>query len=111
MTDDSHVIERVMRMGIEHRNGVPVSDLYNLATRQLIAERKAERSIPAKFSNLEDWWAYMCTVWNVPYAFAVVNGRLEVVKLTALTQVQEVLRWRSPTLPEVVLRKVNHDGR
>ena len=56
------VVERVMRMGIEHRSGVPIDNLWDLAVKQLAYSNNCIRNTTPSFekwiSNSENKYAF-----------------------------------------------------
>jgi hypothetical protein len=92
MIQNERIIERIMRMGIEHRCGTPLDGLWNLAEKQLSEPRR----VKSIFSDIDSWFA----ADGPHYAFATINHRLQIVHVTDLKGIR-LLRWRSPMMPEV----------
>ena len=82
MITNDRIIERVMRMGIEHRNGVPLEELHDLAIRQLTKENMKRMQISSKFGNLQEWFTKCTQTSSIAYAFVERNGSLEVLKFS-----------------------------
>ena len=98
--DEGRVVERVMRMGIEHRCGVPLDDLHDLAIKQLKEESKKATSTSV-FENLQDWFKAMCESGGLAYAFMYDAGKvLQVFRITSLDGLK-LDYWRSTNFPQV----------
>ena len=82
MIASDRIIERVMRMGIEHRNGVPLEELYDFASRQIAKEDMNRSRISPKFGNLQEWFTKCMQTASIAYAFVERNGSLEVLKFS-----------------------------
>ena len=96
MITNEQVVERVMRMGVEHRSGVQHDRLWDVAREQLKTEAAKRRTIvPSK--SWEDWKSE-----DYRLAFMYVDGKLAIVRITNPDAVQ-LVGWRSPYIPEVTL--------
>lgn len=65
--DSGRIIERVMRMGIESRSGVPDEQLWDLATKQLKEGAKVVTT-KSKFESLQDWFETCKIEFSLAYA-------------------------------------------
>jgi hypothetical protein len=95
MITNERVCERVMRMGIEHRAGVPLDKLWDLARQQL----KAAKAAPVKSSiTFNEWLAQ-----EFRFAFTHIQGVLTVIKVPDVSKI-EFKGWRTPTIPLVSVK-------
>jgi hypothetical protein len=99
--DESRIIERMMRMGIEHRLGTPLEELYDLATRQI--KEEADRvEISTTFDSIQHWWNEMQKNFGVAYALIRDgNNHLRCVRIQS-TDGFKIKKWASETIPYVV---------
>lgn len=94
--DRSEIIERVMRMGIEHRSGIPLEELDDLAEKQLRSEQKQRAQSNGSLS-IDDWWNDS----SIPkYAFVSTNDKLELRLFSSPTPEYSFVGWRLDTFPE-----------
>lgn len=99
MVSNEAIIERIMRMGVEHRAGTPVDKLWDLAEKQL---SKPKQQYKSKYASFADWFKEQTAQFGIAFAFAYVNSKLEVLRVSSLSNVKFV-EWRSNTMPLVEL--------
>ena len=98
--DETRIVERVMRMGIEHRAGTPVEDLYDLAVRQ-IKEDSKKVSISDTFDNIQHWWNEMQKNFGCAYAMMRnETNQLQCIRLSSADGLR-IEQWASKTIPYV----------
>jgi hypothetical protein len=95
---NEEIVERVMRMGCEHRAGVPVDKLWDLSTKQIKKCRTQITPIIPAFS-FNDWKTSIR-----PYAFMTINGVPQLVIIDDTIHVS-LISWKTPTIPEVEIFK------
>jgi len=90
-------------MGIEHRCGVPLDGLWDLAEKQLAATARAERERRKRHAKYRDLMAWMTAQGEMGYALMVVNGQLEVVKVSpsGLSKLKLVEWYHPGNMPQV----------
>jgi hypothetical protein len=98
MISNEQVVERVMRMGIESRCGVPDDRLHDLARKQLTEE--AKRGIPQQPTTFEEWLNLKQGVFPWLYAFSYIKGVLQVIKVMPHDKLK-LIEWRSNNWPVV----------
>lgn len=78
------VIERIMRMGIEHRAGIPLEELHSLAEKQLATKRPQ----PSKstFSSLQEWFEHNTATHGRAYALIYTNNKPSVQVISSLNE-------------------------
>ncbi len=91
---NEQVVERVMRMGMEHRTGVPFERLHDLARKQL-AEEAAREKQSLKYRSFEEWLADVTTC---RFAFMFIKDRLQVIRVNN-TETIRFIEWRTDTIP------------
>ena len=101
MIENGRVVERVMRMGIEHRTGIPTEALWDLATKQLTEEDKRIKNIKPNFDSLEEWFAEMKKTFALAYALVKNSGGLEIVRFSEFPNKEKFVfaGWASPAMP------------
>lgn len=99
MITNEQVVERVMRMGVEHRSGVPVEKLWDLAREQL----KTAKPKIVPLQSYEAWAEHFWAEQEYRLAFMYVDNKLQVVRVDDPSTVSFVT-WRSARLPEVKLK-------
>lgn len=101
MIENGRIVERVMRMGIEHRAGVPTEALWDLATKQLTEEDKRVKSVKSNFNSIEEWFNEMKKTFTLAFAFAKSASGLEVIRFNEIPNKEKFAfdGWSSPTMP------------
>lgn len=101
MIESGRVVERVMRMGIEHRAGISNEALWDLATKQLTEEDKRTKSVKSEFGSIEEWFSEMKKTFALAYAFVKSASGSEVVRFSELPNKEKFAfaGWSSPTMP------------
>ena len=101
MIENGRVVERIMRMGIEHRNGVPLEGLHDLAVKQLTEEEAKRKKISPKFDSLQEWCDECVQTLSLAFAFVERNGSLEVLKFSEFPNPlkYKFVGWSSDTFP------------
>lgn len=98
--DSGRVVERVMRMGIEHRGGIPLDDLHDLAVKQLREESK-NVEVKSTFETLHDWFNEMSKNSGIAYAFMYNDENvLEVFRFNSIEGFK-LDYWRNETMPQL----------
>ena len=97
---NERITERIMRMGIEHRSGVPLDKLWDLATKQIKEEdKKAEAARKFDGGSFDAW---KIAFGAIGLAFAYVSDKLEIIRVNDFSKVK-FIEWRTPTMPLVEL--------
>jgi hypothetical protein len=93
---NEEIIERVMRMGIEHRSGISYDALFDLARKEIKASKnRIQGEVP-----FDEWKSR--SKRQLRYAMIKINGVLQIVKfLGAAPSDFKFVRWVTPTMPEV----------
>ena len=98
--DEGRIVERVMRMGIEHRARVPLEDLHDLAIKQLKEDAK-KSEVKSTFDSLQDWFNEMRKNHGLAYAFMYnAENVLEVFRFNSIDGFKLDF-WRSATMPQL----------
>ena len=96
MNTNEQITERVMRMGVEHRNGVPLDKLHDLAAKQL---NEVKPNVAQQIASFEDWKAQ-----SNQFAFMNVNDKLQIVRVKDPSTVLFVSWPTYRPYPEVKLK-------
>lgn len=99
--DNNRIVERVMRMGIEHRGGMPLDRLYDEAIKQLKSENSRSLPRPSKYKNIQEWWSDQHALH---YAFIESANHLTIERLQNMDGLVFV-EWASFTTPR--FKRVN----
>ena len=101
MIENGRVVERVMRMGIEHRSGIPTEALWDLATKQLTEEDKRAKSVKSNFNSIEEWFDEMKKTFTLAYAFVKSSSGLEIIRFSEIPSKEKFVfaGWSSPSMP------------
>lgn len=99
MITNEEIIKRVMRMGIEHRSGVPYDRLWDVA----LAELKNRQRAVTSAQPFKEWQALDEAVHGRRFAFMQRDGKLQIVHVKDPMSVV-LVKWRSSQMPEVRLK-------
>lgn len=95
---NEEIVERIMRLGIEHRFGVPLDKLWDLAAKQI--KHPSPMFVTRPRSDFDDW-----KVSDFKFAFMYAGGILKLFKIDDPDTVV-LVGWRNPTIgiPDVRLK-------
>lgn len=96
---NEQIVERVARMGVEHRAGRTIEQLWDLARQEL---RRVSPPPVRPARSFEAWAAADERTDGLRYAFTQLNGRLTIVRVVDPSSAR-LVGWRTPHLPEVTL--------